>query len=166
MPGRSSRAGPVEHPRCTAAEAQAAIERLLAGEAFRADRPWRQIWWGVMHLRLRSGWRLGIWIERDALGALHSATAPDGRDWIYGCQRDDWTLGPDSTVAEPIALLQIEQRSRLEQLLRNARCRPAPQPVKESWWPTLRQLERIRRPHRSRQRNVSLSATPMHPPPT
>ena len=74
-------------PRYTAMEIQAAILGLLAGELFWVDRSWRQIWWGVMHLRLCSGLRIAIRIERDALGLVQSATAPDGRTWIYGCQR-------------------------------------------------------------------------------
>lgn len=148
------------HPRCTAAQIKVALERMLDGEPFRADRPWQQIWWGLMNLRLRSGWRIAIWIERDALGVLDSATAPDGRDWIYGCQRDDWTLGPESTVVEPIGLLQSEQRIQLERLLRSARCRPAPQPGPGSWQPTLGQLERISRSRRHRHQNVCEAPMP------
>ena len=79
-----------------------------------------------MRLDLASGWQLEIAIERDQLGALHWAQAPDGRDWVYGCQRDDWTLGPDSRIVEPVALLEPEQRQQLEQLLREAICWPAP----------------------------------------
>ncbi|MEB3183173.1 MAG: hypothetical protein VKN15_02130 [Cyanobacteriota bacterium] len=154
------------HPRCTASEIKAALERLLDGELFRADRSWKQIWWGLMHLQLRSGWRIAIWIERDALGTVDAATSPDGRDWIHGCQRDDWTLGPESKIVEPVALLQPEQRIQLARLLRNARCRPAPEPAPGSWGLTLGQLECIRRPRRPRQRNVSQAAPPMPPPPT
>ena len=121
-------ASPALHPlsRCSAAEIQQALRALLAGEAFLADRPWSEIWWGRMRLDLASGWQLEIAIERDQLGALHWAQAPDGRDWVYGCQRDDWTLGPDSRIVEPVALLKPEQRQQLEQLLRAAICWPAP----------------------------------------
>jgi hypothetical protein len=79
-----------------------------------------------MRLDLASGWQLEIAIERDQLGVLHWAQAPDGRDWVYGCQRDDWTLGPDSRIVEPVALLEPEQRQQLERLLREAICWPAP----------------------------------------
>ena len=112
--------------RCCAAEILQALRALLAGEAFLADRPWTEIWWGRMHLDLASGWQLEIAIERDQLGALHWAQAPGGLDWVYGCQRDDWTLGPDSRIVEPVALLQPEQRLQLERLLRGAICWPAP----------------------------------------
>ncbi|QNI70859.1 hypothetical protein CyaNS01_01728 [Cyanobium sp. NS01] len=112
--------------RCCAAELQQALLALLAGEAFLADRPWSEIWWGRMRLDLASGWQLEIAIERDQLGALHWAQAPDGRDWVYGCQRDDWTLGPDSRIVEPVALLEPEQRQHLERRLREAICWPAP----------------------------------------
>ena len=121
-------ASPALHPlsRCCAAEIQQALQELLAGEAFLADRPWSEIWWGRMRLDLASGWQLEIAIERDQLGALLWAQAPGGRDWVYGCQRDDWTLGPDSRIVEPVALLEPEQRQQLEQLLREAICWPVP----------------------------------------
>jgi hypothetical protein len=121
-------ASPALHPlsRCSAAEIQQALLTLLAGEAFLADRPWSEIWWGRMRLDLARGWQLEIAIERDQLGALLWAQAPGGRDWVYGCQRDDWTLGPDSRIVEPVALLEPEQRQQLEQLLREAICWPAP----------------------------------------
>ncbi|MEA5473339.1 hypothetical protein VB716_03795 [Synechococcus sp. CCY9201] len=112
--------------RCCAAEIQQALLALLAGEAFLADRPWSEIWWGRIRLDLASGWQLEIAIDRDQLGALHWAQAPDGRDWVYGCQRDDWTLGPDSRIVEPVALLEPEQRQHLERRLQEAICWPAP----------------------------------------
>ena len=69
-------ASPALHPlsRCCAAEIQQALLALLAGEAFLADRPWSEIWWGRMRLDLASGWQLEIAIDarparRAALGA-------------------------------------------------------------------------------------------------
>ena len=112
--------------RCCAAEIQQTLLALLAGEAFLANRPWSEIWWGRMRLDLASGWQLEIAIDRDQLGALHWAQAPDGRDWVYGCQRDDWTLGPDSRIVEPVALLEPEQRQNLERRLQEAICWRAP----------------------------------------
>jgi hypothetical protein len=112
--------------RCCAAEIQQALLALLTGEAFLADRPWSEIWWGRMRLDLANGWQLEIAIERDQLGALLWARAADGRNWEFGCQRDDWTLGPDSRIVEPVALLELEQRQHLERLLREAICWPAP----------------------------------------
>jgi hypothetical protein len=112
--------------RCCASEIQQALLALLAGEAFLADRPWQEIWWGRMRLDLASGWQLEIAIERDQLGALLWARAADGRNWEFGCQRDDWTLGPDSRIVEPVTLLQPAQRQQLERLLRDAICWPAP----------------------------------------
>ena len=81
---------------------------------------------GRLHLDLASGWQLAIEIERDQLGALLWALAPDGRDWVYGCQRDDWSLGPDSRIVEPLELLTAAQRLELEGLLRQACCWPPP----------------------------------------
>ena len=110
--------------RCCAAEIKSALLALLAGEAFLARRSWQEIWWGRLHLDLASGWQLAIEIERDQLGALLWALAPDGRDWVYGCQRDDWSLGPDSRIVEPLGLLTAAQRLELEGLLRQACCWP------------------------------------------
>ena len=112
--------------RCCAAEIKLALLALLAREAFLARRSWQDIWWGRLHLDLASGWQLAIEIERDQLGSLLWALAPDGRDWAYGCQRDDWALGPDSRIVEPLGLLTAAQRLELEGLLRHACCWPPP----------------------------------------
>ncbi len=132
-----------QQTRTSAAEIHAAIERLLAGEAFLANRPWSEIWWGLMHLDLFSGWRIAIWIERDVLGVVQSATAADGRNWIYGCQRDDWTLGPAARILEPLGLLSARQRQALEARLRRACCWPAPEPIDGGWMPPLHQVQRV-----------------------
>jgi len=130
------------HPlsRCCAAEIQQALLAVLAGEAFLADRPWSAIWWGRMRLDLASGWQLEVAIERDQLGELLWARAADGRNWEFGCQRDDWTLGPDSQIVEPVAVLQPEQREQLERLLRAAICWPPPL-VTSGWMVPIGSLE-------------------------
>lgn len=48
--------------------------------------------------------------------------------WIRGGERDDWTLGPDSVVIDPVALLTAEQRAQLRVRLEDA---PQPPPL---WW--------------------------------
>lgn len=50
--------------------------------------------------------------------------------WWRGCQRDDWTLGPESTVMDPVATLTGEQLEQLREQLEKA---PAPPPEPE-WW--------------------------------
>jgi hypothetical protein len=142
--------------RCCAAEIQQALLAALAGEAFLADKPWNEIWWGRIQLDLASGWRLQIGIDRDRLGALMWARSPDGRDWEYGCQRDDWALGPHSRIIEPVALLEEAQQQALEALLRAAICWPAPltssQPVTLA-----RPMEPWDKPGRSRRRRQRVS---------
>lgn len=138
-----------QRARTTAAEIRVAIERLLAGEAFLADRPWSEIWWGLMQLDLVSGWRIAIWIERGDLGAVHAAAAPDGRDWIYGCQRDDWTLGPDAKILEPLGLLSAAQRQALEERLRRANCWPVAEHLHGCWTTPLHELQQRRPPRRA-----------------
>ena len=67
----------------------------------------------------------GSWADV-SLSLVSWAGAPDGRCWEYGCQRDDWTLGPDSRLVEPLQFLSGTERLELEQLLRAARCWPEP----------------------------------------
>jgi hypothetical protein len=110
-----------------------------------------------MRLDLASGWQLEIAIERDQLGALLWARATDGRDWEFGCQRDDWTLGPDSRIVEPVALLHPEQRHQLERLLRDAICWPEPPlssvlVVASGLWEIAEQRTRWRQSSRSHPR--------------
>lgn len=73
-----------------------------------------------------SGWWLLLGLDDQGRPAelLHaqppSALVPP---WTWGCQRDDWTLGPDSRVVTPVELLTVEQRQQLAQALEVA---PAP----------------------------------------
>jgi len=113
--------------RCCAAEIHAVLLELLGGQAFLARRSWQEIWWGRLHLDLADGWQLQIAVERGQLGALIWARSPDGRDWEIGCQRDDWGLGPDSRIVDPVALLEPLQQRQLERLLRGAICWPQPE---------------------------------------
>ena len=139
-------------PRCCATEIAERLKLLAASEAFLADRPWQQIWWGVMRLDLVSGWRLEIWIERDQLGSCQAAMAPDGRDWIHGCQRDDWTLGPDAKVLDPMALISAPCRLALEQRLRAAICWPPPALCGPAPLVSLADLQRVSSQGRSKAR--------------
>lgn len=73
-----------------------------------------------------SGWWLIVQVDcRGLLEGLHHAQPPSllVPPWTYGCQRDDWTLGPDSRVVTPVDLLTAEQRAALQQRLEHA---PAP----------------------------------------
>ena len=50
--------------------------------------------------------------ERVVLWAV--LPGPQGvEQWELGCERDDWTLGPDSVVVEPLRLLTRESRGQL-----------------------------------------------------
>lgn len=73
-----------------------------------------------------SGWWLII--RSDDHGApveLLHAQAPSllVPPWIYGGDRDDWTLGPESRVMTPVELLTVAQRDQLRRRLEAA---PAP----------------------------------------
>jgi hypothetical protein len=143
--------------RCCAAEIKIALLALLAGEAFLARRSWQEIWWGRMQLDLASGWQLHFEIEHNQLSALQWARSPDRRDWQYGCQRDDWTLGPDSQIVEPVGLLNPEQRLQLERLLRGALCWPPPL-VSSDWMVPMASVElsgHSRRGLRRRRQSVA-----------
>lgn len=130
--------------RCRAEEVAEQLRLVVRGLAFLADRSWEEVGWGRMRIELLSLWRVELLLEpagtatwgKDtvpsgswadvSLSLVSWAGAPDGRRWEYGCQRDDWTLGPDSRLVEPLQFLSGTERLELEQLLRAARCWPEP----------------------------------------
>lgn len=154
--------------RCRAEEVAEQLRRVVAGLPFLADRSWDEVGWGRMRIELLSLWRVELVLEPDpataadrrvmALSRVDRADAPDGRCWEYGCQRDDWTLGPGSRLVEPLQFLSGEERSALESLLREARCWPDPLPADpaRAIAPPLALDERIRPrrpPRRTRRRS-------------
>ena len=84
----------------------------------------------LLRLDLVSGWQLAIWWRLGELGPLHSATDPQGLQWIYGCGRwPGWDAGPAAVVLDPIRhFLDDGQRQALRQRLMAAICWPAPEP--------------------------------------
>jgi hypothetical protein len=73
-----------------------------------------------------SGWWLLLGMDDEGRPAeLFHAQPPSALvpPWTWGCQRDDWTLGPDSRVVTPVELLTTDQRQQLTQALQQA---PAP----------------------------------------
>ena len=154
--------------RCRAEEVTAQLRLVLAGMPFLAERSWQEVGWGRMRIELLSLWRIELLLEPGlmvmaapnstgdvALSRVERAAAPDGRCWVYGCQRDDWTLGPASQVVEPLQFLSAEGRSALEVLLRGASCWPEPISA-EPQAPVVLLEERIR-PKRQRQRRARRS---------
>jgi hypothetical protein len=95
----------------------AGLLRLIASglEPIVVD-PWRAA--AQAGVTTASGWWLVIRADDDGwpVELLH-AQAPSllVPPWIYGGQRDDWTLGPESRVITPVQLLTPEQRERLRQ---------------------------------------------------
>jgi hypothetical protein len=80
-----------------------------------------------------SGWWLVVQLDGDGQPVeLHHAHPPSllVPPWTYGCQRDDWTLGPESRVVTPVELLTLEQlaalRGRLERAPVVLQFRPLP----------------------------------------
>lgn len=70
-----------------------------------------------------SGWWLLLQINGEGQPeSLHHAQPPSllVPPWTYGCQRDDWTLGPESRVITPVELLTPEQREQLQRRLMRA----------------------------------------------
>ena len=149
--------------RCRAEEVTAQLRLVLAGMPFLAERSWQEVGWGRLRIELLSLWRIELLLEPGStaiaapyspddlgLSRVERAAAPDGRCWVYGCQRDDWTLGPSSKVVEPLQFLSAEERSALAVLLRGASCWPEPISA-EPQAPVVLLEERIR-PKRRRQR--------------
>lgn len=112
-------------PSPPAAIVLAGLLRLIASGLEPIDaEPWGP---GVrVSIATRSGWWLIIRGDDDGqpVELLH-AQAPSllVPAWIYGGQRDDWTLGPESRVITPVELLTEAQRDQLRRRLEMA---PAP----------------------------------------
>jgi hypothetical protein len=120
--------------RCRAEEVADQLRLVVAGLPFLAERPWQEIGWGLMRIELLTLWRIALLLKPSGsaggldmgLAWVDRAAAPDGRCWEYGCQRDDWTLGPDSRLVDPLEFLSAEQRLALTEELRHAVCWPEP----------------------------------------
>ncbi len=120
--------------RCRAEEVADQLRLVVAGMPFLAERPWQEVGWGLMRIELLTLWRIALLLKpKGSAGVLDMglawvdrAAAPDGRCWEYGCQRDDWTLGPDSRLVEPLEFLSAEQRLALTEELQHAVCWPEP----------------------------------------
>jgi hypothetical protein len=107
--------------RCCAAEVVQPLRLIAAGIAdFKLAAP---VGWNTGALLKVDGWVIQLVQDGDALALTHRAVAPDGRQWVYGCERDDWTLGPDSTIVDPLGLLYPEERQQLLDVLQE---QPAP----------------------------------------
>lgn len=106
----------VEAPlRCRAVEVMQQLRLLAAGVAdFKLAAPIEYN--GGILLKV-DGWIIHLVLDGDALVMTNRADAPDGRCWVYGCERDDWSLGPDSTIIDPLLLLEQEERDELLEVL-------------------------------------------------
>lgn len=127
-----------EAPSPPAAVVIAGLMRLIASglEAIEVPRWGPLVSSGVL---TGSGWWLMLRSDDqgDPVEVLHaqppSALVPP---WIYGGQRDDWTLGPDARVVTPMELLTLEQRAQLRKRLEDAPRPPqfAPLPYWDVDW--------------------------------
>jgi hypothetical protein len=104
----------------------AGLLRLIASglEWIEAEQ-WRPS--GTIGVATGSGWWLVLRSDDRGLPVeLITAQAPSRLvpPWLYGGQRDDWTLGPDARVVTPVDLLTVEQRAQLQRRLERA-----PRPV-------------------------------------
>lgn len=156
--------------RCRAEEVAEQLRLVVKGLPFLADRSWEAVGWGRMRIELLSLWRVELLLEPGgnatttpgswgvvALSLVTWAATPDGRCWDYGCQRDDWTLGPESRLVEPLQFLSPAERSELEALLREARCWPEPI-AQEPPAPVVVLQERIRPKRRRRRPRTQIHA--------
>lgn len=77
----------------------------------------------LLSVATASGWWLMVQIDGDGQpAAVHHAQPPSMLvpPWTWGCERDDWTLGPDSRVVTPVQRLTAEQRVMLRERLETA----------------------------------------------
>lgn len=107
----------VEAPlRCCAAEVMQQLRLLAAGVIdCRVAAPLE--YGGGITFKV-DGWIIHLVLDGDALAFTHRADAADGRCWVYGCERDDWSLGPDSTIVDPLLLLEQQERDDLLEVLK------------------------------------------------
>jgi hypothetical protein len=109
--------------RCCAAEVMQQLRLIAAGVAdFKLAAP---VGWNTGALLKVDGWIIQLVQRGDELLLTHRATAPDGRQWVYGCERDDWALGPESTIVDPLLLLEQDERQALLEVLQH---QAAPEP--------------------------------------
>lgn len=102
----------------------------LGREPIESSTPWAPS--NVHLVELRSLWLLEISSDADGNPwRLRAAIPPDiqRQPWRWGCERDDWRLGPGSTPLNPMDQLTTSQRDRLRQRLEHA-----PRPVLEPEW--------------------------------
>lgn len=112
--------------RCCAAEVMQMLRLIAAGVAeFKLA---ASVGWNTGALLKVDGWIIQLAQHGDELVLTHRAAAPDGRQWVYGCERDDWTLGPDSTIIDPLLLLDQDERQALAEVLQQ-QAAPAPSGV-------------------------------------
>ena len=121
-----------DHQPPPAASVVAALLRLIAAGREAVElQPWAA---GCNRLvTCASGWWVVLEAGPDgAVAGCQQARPPSMLlpSWRRGCQRDDWTLGPESTVIDPVGMLSGEQLDQLRRRLENA---PAPPPEPE-WW--------------------------------
>lgn len=93
----------------------AGLEPVDIDDPYRPDR--------LISVATASGWWLLLQIDGSGHPMeLHHAQPPSllVPPWTWGCQRDDWTLGPDSRVITPVELLTAEQREALRRRLESA----------------------------------------------
>lgn len=141
---------PEDPPRPSRDELAATLRNLAGGEDCTVSRdiapPCMQF------VRLASGWRLAVWwlsgCDGGSLGPLSGAIAPDGRRWIYGCDRwPDWHAAEQAIILDPLRhLVTPLERAAIEAVLRAAPLAEqqphppiAPQSVDEIW--TAEELE-------------------------
>lgn len=101
--------------RCHANEVMQQLRLIAAGVAdFKLAAP---VGWNTGALLKVDGWVIQLVQDGEQLALTHRAAAPDGRQWVYGCERDDWSLGPDSTIVDPLLLLEEAERQALLEVL-------------------------------------------------
>lgn len=122
-------------PRPSRKELAEALASMLTGEPFTVNRSIAPPC--VQFVKLASGWRLAVWwlsgTPEGSLGPLAAARSPDGRRWVFGCDRwPDWDSAEQALVLDPLQhLITPLERASLEELLRSAVPvkRPEPAPV-------------------------------------
>lgn len=143
--------------RCRAEEVADQLRLVQAGLPFLAERPWQEVGRGRMRIELLNLWLIELLLgpgddQQLQMTLVDRAAAPDGRCWLYGCQRDDWSLGPDSRIVEPLQFLNNQERQALQKKLQQAVCWPEPLTPAAPPLQFCEQIKDHQTPRRSRRR--------------
>ena len=129
--------------RCDAAEISVVLAAAAQPDSkLLLDQPMDHLVSGPVRFTTAELWRIALWCSHGELVQTLEVTAPDGRRWVYGCQRE-WAV--DGAVIDPLMLLSFKQLFALTDRIRNAMSWPEPEWETRSTLPDFEAIAERRR---------------------